>query len=101
VGAGGVSATIEGRQELAGVTFDSGVLPVYVTGRFTSGGREHMRLAFALNGRVVSGGRSYWVGETLRFSGLLPASELRKGANEVIVLLDRGGTFAPIARTGA
>lgn len=59
-----------------------------------------MSLAFAVNGRIVSGGRSYWVGDTLRFSGLLPPASLRRGANGVGVYLIRGGTLAHIAQTG-
>ena len=95
-----VRATIEGRRELRRVSLDSGVLPVYVTGRFTSGGATGMRLAFAVNGRIVAGGRTYWVGDTARFSGLVPESSLRQGANTVTVYVMRGGRFAPVARVG-
>jgi hypothetical protein len=54
-------------------------------------------LAFALNGRIVAGGRSYWVGNALRFSGLLRASRLREGANSVELFVMRGGTFERVA----
>lgn len=99
-GAGTVRARIDGAKEFRRVSFRSGVLPVYVTGRFTSGGRPGMRLAFAVNGRIVAGGRSYPVGRTVRFSGLVPATSLRSGANRITVFVIRGGKLAPIARAG-
>ncbi|HEV2058499.1 MAG TPA: hypothetical protein VGR11_04015, partial [Solirubrobacteraceae bacterium] len=98
VSSGTVRATIEGSRELRKVSFESGVLPVYVTGRFTRGGSVGMRLAFAVNGRIVAGGRTYPVGDTVRFSGLVPGSSLREGANTVTVFLMRNGRFAPVAR---
>ncbi len=98
-GAGGVTAKIEGAREFRRVTPRSGVLPAYLTGHFTSNGAPGLSLAFAVNGRVVAGGRSYWVGDTLRFSGMLPPSSLRTGANDVGVYVVRGGTLAHIAQT--
>jgi len=100
VSAGIVRATIEGGHELRRVSSASGVLPAYVTGRFTSGGAIGMRLAFAVNGRIVAGGRSYWVGKTVRFSGLVPEASLRQGANRVTVFVMRDGSFAPVAHIG-
>ena len=100
VDAGVVRATIDGGREFSRVSFRSGVLPVYVTGRFTSGGYAGMRLAFAVNGRIVAGGRSYPVRDTVRFSALVPEASLRQGANVVTVFVMRGGRFARVARVG-
>ncbi len=99
VDAGVAHATIDTADELSRVSFRSGVLPVYVTGRFTGGGAPGMQLAFALNGRIVARGRTYWVGDTLRFSALMRASGLRSGANDVTVFVDRGATLEPVAST--
>jgi hypothetical protein len=98
--AGNASATIEGAGEFAAVSFDSGVLPAYVAGHFESGGDTGLHLAFAVNGRIVAGGRSYFVGETARFSALVPASSLRKGGNTVSVYVMRDGTYARVAHVG-
>ena len=98
--AGNSRALIEGAGEFAKVSFQSGVLPAYVTGHFESGGDRGLRLAFAVNGRVVATGRSYWKGETARFSALIPASSLRKGANTVSVFVVQRGRFARVAQVG-
>ncbi len=98
--AGDSRATIEGAREFGKVSFRSGVLPAYVAGHFESGGDRGLSLAFAVNGRIVAGGRTYWVGETARFSALVPASSLRKGANEVSVFVVTPGGFARVARVG-
>jgi hypothetical protein len=94
------AATIDGAGEFGRVSFQSGVLPVYVTGTFVAGGSPGMQLAFALNGRIVAGGRTYWVGSTLRFSALLRVSNLRSGANDVTVFAVRGATLEPVAHIG-
>ncbi|HEV7804274.1 MAG TPA: sulfatase-like hydrolase/transferase [Solirubrobacteraceae bacterium] len=99
-GAGSARAAIDGGEDFGRVSFESGVLPVYVTGRFLGGASLGMRLAFALNGRIVAGGRTYWVGDTLRFSALLPAWRLRSGANDVTVYAMRGSMLEPVARAG-
>ncbi len=96
----GVRAKIEGAGEFERVRMDSGVLPVYLTGSFTSGGRSGMPLAFALNGHVVATGRSYREGSKIRFSALLRPTKLRPGANRVTVFVVRGSKLVPIARAG-
>ncbi len=100
VAAGNARATIEGAGEFLGVSFESGVVPAYVSGRFESGGARGMALAFAVNGRVVAAGRSYWVGDKIRFSALVPPSSLHKGANSVSVFVVQNGAFARVARVG-
>jgi hypothetical protein len=100
VSAGNARAKIEGAREFADVSFGSGVLPAYVAGHFERGGDKGLRLAFAVNGRVVAAGRSYWVGETARFSALVPATSLHTGANAVSVYVVQGGRFARVAHVG-
>jgi hypothetical protein len=97
---GRTHAEISGAGEFAKVVYRSGVLPVYVTGRFVGGGDPGLHLAFAVNGRIVAGGRPYYVGDTLRFSAVVPAKSLRSGANQVTVYVMRGPTLEPIASAG-
>ena len=99
--AGTSRATIEGAREFDKVSFESGVLPAYVAGHFEAGGDGGLKLAYAVNGRIVAAGRSYWVGESARFSAVIPPSSLRKGANAVSVyVVSPRGTFARVAHTG-
>lgn len=95
----GMKATIEESGAYRRVVFSSGVVPVYVSGRFTRGGQPGTPLAFAVNGRIRAVGRSYRIGSQVRFSAMLPVTSLRSGANTVTVLTARGGSLATIATT--
>ncbi len=75
---------------------DSSVSPSQIAGRLSGGDPAGHDLAFALNGRIVSMGRSFAdIGpHGLNFSSMLPPEAFRRGANKLDVyeLVASGGT---------
>ena len=76
----------------------SGVVPVYLSGRFTGRAAAGLSLAAGVNGRIVAVGRSYWVSDKLRFSMLVPPSSLRPGRNVVEVFAVARGRLYRVGR---
>jgi hypothetical protein len=79
-------AVIENATAFAHVAPGSRVLPVYVAGHFTAGGRPGLRIGVAVNGRLRGLGCSYRTHGQLRFSALIPPQQLRAGRNRIEVV---------------
>ncbi len=84
---GQLKASVEDAGKLAQVDPESSVSPSQIAGRLSGGDPAGHDLAFALNGRIVSMGRSFAdVGpHALNFSSMLPPEAFRRGANELAV----------------
>ena len=93
---GQLKASVEDAGKLAQVDPDSSVSPSQIAGRLSGGDPAGHDLAFALNGRIVSMGRSFAdIGpHGLNFSSMLPPEAFRRGANKLDVyeLVASGGT---------
>jgi hypothetical protein len=94
-------AVIENAAAFAHVAPGSGVLPAYVAGHFTAGGRAGLRIGVAVDGRLRGFGCTYRARGQLRFSALIPPERLRAGRNRIeVVALTRGARTELLAATG-
>jgi hypothetical protein len=67
------------------------VVPAFVTGRFSQGGRAGQTLAVSLNGVVEATTRAYRAeGGEVRFAAMVPPTSLRRGRNVVGVFAVQG-----------
>jgi Sulfatase len=80
-----LNATVTDAQQLDYVEPDSGYLPSHIAGELSGADPDGRELAFALNGRIVSTGRSFAaVGpHRLNFSTMLPPRAFRRGRNRI------------------
>jgi hypothetical protein len=79
------SAVVADAGQLADVEPDSSYLPSHSAGKLSGADPNVSELAFALNGRIVSTGRSFAdVGpHQLNFSTMLPSGAFRRGSNRI------------------
>jgi hypothetical protein len=72
-------------QQLAHVEPDSSYSPSHIAGKLNGADPNGRELAFALNGRIVSTGRSFAAlgPHQLNFSTMLPPRALRRGLNRI------------------
>jgi hypothetical protein len=104
---GELSATVEDAGKLAQVDPDSSDSPSHVAGRLSGADPADRELAFAVNGRIVSTGRSFAsLGpHRLSFSSMLPPDAFRRGGNQLDVYeLDSSSGrlgLVPLGRVGA
>ncbi len=102
---GPLKATVEDAGKLAQVDPDSSTSPSHIAGRLSGGDPAGHDLAFALDGRIVSMGRSFAdIGPNrLNFSSMLPPEAFRRGANKLDVyeLVTSGGTLGLVPLTPA
>jgi Sulfatase len=84
---GELAVAVEDSGRLAQVDPDSSYSPSHIAGRLSGGDPSDRELAFALNGRIVSMGRSFVdLGPNrLNFSSLLPPDAFRRGGNRLDV----------------
>jgi hypothetical protein len=87
--ASGVEAQLDGKEFFERVDPASGIVPAYVTGRL-EGGLAGWDVAVAMNGRVRATAVTYDAADGVRFAAVVPDSAIRKGANEVEILVDAG-----------
>jgi len=87
--ASGVEAQLDGKEVFERVDPASGIVPAYVTGRL-EGGLAGWDVAVAVNGRVRATAVTYDAADGVRFAAVVPDSAIRKGANEVEILVDAG-----------
>jgi Sulfatase len=82
---GRLTATVADAGKLAHVEPDSSYSPSHIAGKLGGADPNGRELAFALNGRIVSTGRSFAaVGpHRLNFSTILPPHAFRPGANRI------------------
>jgi Sulfatase len=80
-----LSAVVTDAQALAHVEPDSSYSPSHIAGKLNGADPNGRELAFALNGRIVSTGRSFAaVGpHRLNFSTMLPPRAFRRGLNRI------------------
>jgi Sulfatase len=80
-----LSAVVTDAQQLAHVEPDSSYLPSHIAGKLNGADPNGRELAFALNGRIVSTGRSFAAlgPHQLNFSTMLPPSAFRRGLNRI------------------
>ena len=95
-----IRAELDGEAFLRAVDPASGFVPAYITGRVVDGAAG-WELAVALNGRVVATTRTYDASDGVRFAAVVPDDAIREGANEVVLLVSRGGSLERIPTTGA
>jgi len=95
-----VRAELDGEAFLRTVDLASGLVPAYITGRL-DGGEAGWELAVGLNGRVVATTRTYDASDGVRFAAVVPDDAIRDGANEVGLLVSRGGPLERVPTTGA
>jgi hypothetical protein len=91
---GSLSAAVEDAGKLARVDLESSDSPSHIAGRLTGADPAGRELAFALNGRIVSTGRSFAAlgPHQLNFSSMLPPDAFRPGVNRLeIYELTRSG----------
>jgi hypothetical protein len=81
----GLSAAVTDAQQLADVEPDSSYSPSHMAGKLNGADPDGRELAFALNGRIVSTGRSFPAlgPHQLNFSTMLPPSAFRRGLNRI------------------
>jgi hypothetical protein len=82
---GRLSAEVADAGKLADVESDSSYSPSHIAGKLSGADPDGRELAFAVNGRIVSTGRSFAaVGpRELNFSTILPPRGLRPGLNRI------------------
>ena len=82
---GRLSAAIADAQHLANVEPDSSYSPSHIAGTLGGADPNGRELAFAVNGRIVSTGRSFAAlgPHRLNFSTMLPLRAFRRGANRI------------------
>jgi hypothetical protein len=103
---GPLGAAVEDAGKFAHVEPDSSYSPSHVAGRLTGADPNGRELAFALNGRIVSTGRSFAaVGpHRLNFSSMLPPGAFRRGVNRIDIyeVVPSGGRLGlvPLGRAG-
>ena len=87
---GGATAEVAQRSVLRRIDPSASVVPAFITGRLrgVSGERD---LAIAVNGRVVTTARSFSVNGQPTFAAMIPESSLRRGVNDVRVVVLPGG----------
>jgi Sulfatase len=91
---GPLSAVVQDAARLAHVEPDSSYSPSHIAGRLSGADPDGHELAFALNGRIVSTGRSFAAlgPHRLNFSSMLPPGAFRRGVNRIdIYELARSG----------
>jgi hypothetical protein len=98
--ASGLRAELDGEAFLRAADPASGFVPAYITGRLVDGAAG-WELAVALNGRVVATTRTYDASDGVRFAAVVPDDAIRKGANEVVILVSRGGALERVPTAGA
>ena len=102
---GPLRAAVEDAGKLARVEPDSSYSPSHIAGRLSGADPAERELAFALNGRIVSTGRSFAaIGRhRLNFSSMLPPGAFRRGANrlDVYELAGSGGAVELVPLGGA
>ena len=84
---GELTAAVEDAGKLAQVDPDSSTSPSFIAGRLSGADPADRDLAFAVDGRIVSTGRSFAnLGpHRLNFSSMLPPEAFRRGANRLDV----------------
>jgi hypothetical protein len=82
---GRLSAVVTDAQQLAHVEPDSSYSPSHIAGKLNGADPNGRELAFALNGRIVSTGRSFAAlgPHELNFSTMLPPGAFRRGLNRI------------------
>jgi hypothetical protein len=82
---GRLSAAVVDAGKLAHVEPDSSYSPSHIAGRLSGADPDGRELAFALNGRIVSTGRSFAAlgPQRLNFSSMLPPGAFRRGVNRI------------------
>jgi hypothetical protein len=82
---GPLAAAVEDAERLAHVDPHSSFSPSQIAGRLRGGDPAGRELAFALNGRIVSTGRSFAAlgPYRLNFSSMLPPDAFRRGVNRI------------------
>jgi hypothetical protein len=95
---GRLNAVVADAQQLANVEPDSSYLPSHIAGQLNGDDPDNRELAFALNGRIVSTGRTFAdLGpHQLNFSTMLPPSAFHRGDNrlDVYEITPSGGGLA-------
>ena len=101
---GPLSATVEDAEKLLRVDPEASDSPSFIAGRLSGGAPDGHQLAFALDGRIVSTGRSFAsIGtKRLNFSSLLPPDAFRSGANrlDVYAIDSSGGRLGLVPLSG-
>ena len=102
---GSLSAAVEDAGKLADVDPGSSDSPSHIAGRLSGADPAGRELAFALNGRIVSTGRSFAAlgPHRLNLSSMLPPGAFRRGVNrfEVYELASSGGRLSLVPLGGA
>jgi hypothetical protein len=82
---GRLSAAVADAGKLAHVEPDSSYSPSHIVGRLSGADPDGRELAFALNGRIVSTGRSFAAlgPQRLNISSMLPPGAFRRGVNRI------------------
>ena len=102
---GRLSAAVADTGKLAHVEPHSSYSPSHIAGRLSGADPDGRDLAFALNGRIVSTGRSFAaVGpQRLNFSSMLPPGAVRRRVNRIDIyeLASSGGRLGLVPLGGA
>jgi Sulfatase len=102
---GSLAAVVEDAGELAHVDPHSSFSPSHIAGRLRGADPAGRELAFALNGRIVSTGRSFAAlgPHRLNFSSMLPSDAFRRGVNRIDIyeLASSGGRLGLVPLGGA
>jgi hypothetical protein len=86
----GAAVELEGSDSFDSVERHGAVVPSFVRGRFSRGGRPGLRAAVAVNGTIRSVAPTYDDEGETRFGAVVPPSAFRAGANDVSVYLIAG-----------
>jgi hypothetical protein len=102
---GPLAAAVEDAGKLAHVDPHSSFSPSHIAGRLRGADPAGRELAFALNGRIVSTGRSFAAlgPHRLNFSSMLPSDAFRRGLNRIDIyeLVRSGGRLGLVPLGGA
>jgi hypothetical protein len=102
---GPLAAAVEDAGKLAHVDPHSSFSPSHIAGRLRGADPAGRELAFALNGRIVSTGRSFAAlgPDRLNFSSMLPSDAFRRGINRIDIyeVASSGGQLGLVPLGGA
>jgi hypothetical protein len=102
---GPLAAAVEDAGELTHVDPHSSFSPSHIAGRLRGADPAGRELAFALNGRIVSTGRSFAAlgPHRLNFSSMLPSDAFRRGVNRIDIyeVASSGGRLGLVPLGGA
>lgn len=102
---GPLAAAVEDAERLTHVNPNSSFSPSHIAGRLRGTDPAGRELAFALNGRIVSTGRSFAAlgPYRLNFSSMLPPDAFRRGVNRIDIyeLANSGGRLGLVPLGGA